>query len=98
MLSILTADEAKRRFGDLLKRADDFPVILTRHGRPRNVVMSAQLFEGLLIVARAHEKRKVALAAKSAVARFAQKDIEGGAAIISEAHGQMRRLDRFSNR
>ncbi|MEE2692787.1 MAG: type II toxin-antitoxin system Phd/YefM family antitoxin [Pseudomonadota bacterium] len=98
MLSVLTADEAKRRFGALLKQADDSPVILTRHGRPRCVVLSAQLFQALLFVARANEARKIGVAAKTAMVRFARQDIEGGAAIISEAHGQMRRLDRLSVR
>lgn len=98
MLHFFTADEAKRRFGVLLKRAEDFPAFITRHGRLRYVVMSAQVFEALLIIARAHEENKIAVAANSAIARFAKQDVKGGVALVSEAHGQMRRIDRFSVR
>lgn len=43
----ITAKEAKNRFGQLLRFAQEGPVRVTRNGMPVGVVLSVELFERL---------------------------------------------------
>ena len=43
----LTAREFQERVGDALDRSLSQPVVITRHGRPRNVVLSFSEYERL---------------------------------------------------
>jgi len=43
----LSANEAKARFGELLDRAQQEPIIIEKHGRPVAVVMSSEEFDHL---------------------------------------------------
>lgn len=42
---LFTARDAAKKFGALLDAADDNPVIIHRHGRPRAAVIGWRLFE-----------------------------------------------------
>jgi prevent-host-death family protein len=44
-MHILTANEAKTQFGDLLRKAQREPVQITRNGKPVAVVVSAEDYE-----------------------------------------------------
>lgn len=44
-MHILTANEAKTQFGDLLLKAQREPVQITRNGKPVAVVVSAEDYE-----------------------------------------------------
>ena len=43
----LTASEFQERVGDALDRSLSQPVVITKHGRPRNVVLSYSEYERL---------------------------------------------------
>ncbi len=53
----LTASEFQDRVGDALDRALSEPVVITKHGKPRNVVLSYAEYERL----KARDRRMVTL-------------------------------------
>ena len=53
----LTASEFQERVGDALDRALSQPVVITKHGKPRNVVLSYSEYERL----KARDRRIVTL-------------------------------------
>ncbi|MCR4428381.1 MAG: type II toxin-antitoxin system Phd/YefM family antitoxin [Caldiserica bacterium] len=48
MLKVKTASETKRKFLEVLKEAEENPVLITRKGQPTVVIMNAQLYESLM--------------------------------------------------
>jgi prevent-host-death family protein len=72
----LTASEFQERVGDALDRSLSQPVVITKHGRPRNVVLSYREYERLS----ARDRRVVLLEDWTAedVALLAQARMEPG--------------------
>lgn len=48
MLKVYTATEAKSRFMEIIKEAEDEPLLITRRGKPSVVILSASDYESLL--------------------------------------------------
>lgn len=48
MLKVKTASETKRKFLEVLKEAEENPVLITRKGKPTVVMMNAILYEYLM--------------------------------------------------
>jgi prevent-host-death family protein len=66
-----TADDARRRFGKVLKLADDGPVEITRHGeRQRFIVMSRQVFDAFCLILHAHGEQRVLVTTTSALGKL----------------------------
>jgi prevent-host-death family protein len=72
----LTASEFQERVGDALDRSLSQPVVITKHGRPRNVVLSYSEYERLS----ARDRRVVLLEDWTAedVALLAEARMESG--------------------
>lgn len=43
----IIARDAQNKFGELMDTAMQEPVLITRHGRPANVILSAKLYDNL---------------------------------------------------
>ena len=43
----MNATSAKNRFGEILRMAETEPVYIVKHGKPKTVVLGADLFEAL---------------------------------------------------
>jgi prevent-host-death family protein len=48
MLKVRTTTEAKKKFLELLKEAEENPILITRKGRPSVVVLNAELYESIM--------------------------------------------------
>lgn len=48
MLKVRTVTEAKKKFLELLKEAEENPILITRKGQPSVVVMNAELYESIM--------------------------------------------------
>jgi prevent-host-death family protein len=66
----VTADEAKRRFGEMLKLADSAPVEITRHGRRCvYVLMSAQVFNDYELIRRAQSEERMLVTVQNEIGK-----------------------------
>jgi prevent-host-death family protein len=73
-----TADEARRRFGEMLKLADRLPVEITRHGRRRRyVLMSAEAFEVYEEGRKAHAEERILATVQSEVGKLLKAEGRG---------------------
>lgn len=48
MLKVRTTTEAKKKFLELLKEAEENPILITRKGKPSVVVLNAELYESIM--------------------------------------------------
>lgn len=48
MLKVKTASETKRKFLEVLKEAQENPILVTRKGQPQVVILDALLYESLV--------------------------------------------------
>lgn len=87
------AAEAKRRFGEMLKAADQMPVEITRHGRrARYVLMSAQIFETYEFIRHAHAEERVLVTVESAIGKLLKHDDEDGFRRLRLGNAMVRRF------
>lgn len=88
-----TADEARRRFGEMLKLADQLPVEITRHGRrQRYVLMSAPVYEMYEEIRRAHAEERVLATVQSALGKLMNGKDEEGFRILRAGSAMMARF------
>ena len=64
---VLKADDARRRFGAVLKIADIAPVAITRHRRKRYVLMSAEVYDLYERLRQSHAGERVFITADRGV-------------------------------
>lgn len=58
-MRVMTANEAKKHFGQLLDDARRAPVSVRKHGRPVAVVLSAEDYEELQRIKQAHLRAEI---------------------------------------
>jgi len=70
----MTAEEARRRFGALMKAAEADFVTITRHGKRRYVLMPAWAYDGYEKIREAQVMNRVLLTAETAAAKILADD------------------------
>lgn len=89
----VTAAEASKQFGRLLKLAEEGPVEITRHGgRARYVIMSAQLFQALDLIRQAHSEDRLLFSLESAAGKLLEGEDEKGVKLLRLGNAMMRRF------
>jgi hypothetical protein len=92
-MKTFTASQASKRFGEVLRVADNELVQITRYGgRCRFVLASAQVYEALALIAKAHSENRVLVSMQSAVGRLMGSDEEDG---IRRLRASSAMLQRF---
>ena len=76
MATTLTRSEFEERLGDALDRALSGPVIVTKHGRPKNVVLSYEEYQRL--AARDRSVFRVADLTDEEIAEIGRASMEPG--------------------
>jgi len=85
-----TADEAKRKFGELLRAADDNLVEISKHGRPAYVLMPMWCFETYDELLQAQDENRALAAAGAAVEELRAGNTDAGVNALKEADALMR--------
>jgi hypothetical protein len=92
-MKTFTASEASKKFGEVLRIADNELVQITRYsGRCRFVLASAQVYEALALIAKAHSERRVLVSMQSAVGRMMKSDDEDGVRRLEASNAMLRRF------
>lgn len=91
-MRFFTADRAKRKFGALLKAADDDFVEIRKHGRRAYVLMPTRLFDLYEQMRRSYDEISVLLTAESAVAKFLDDQGAQGEKILGKASALLRSI------
>lgn len=89
-MRFFTADRAKRKFGALLKAADEGPIEIRKRGRRAYVLMPARFFDVYEAMRDAQEEARVLLTAETAVARCLAAADADGMKIVREANSLLR--------
>jgi prevent-host-death family protein len=87
----MTADAAKRKFGALLKAADNDFVAITRHGKLKYVLLPAWAFGAYEKIREAQTMGRILLTVETAAAKVLDKD-ESEAKVLREANSLMRKF------
>ena len=83
---------AQQRFGALLKDAEDAPVIITRHGRRRYVLMSAQLFDVYEEIRLAQAEGRILAVMESALGKLLVDDEDASFKRVRLGNSMMKRF------
>ncbi len=76
-MKIMTALEAKNRFGEVMEAAQRQPVSITRNGRPSVVVISAESYARQQGMARQRMRQAMQRAGEHAAAHGMNEDVLG---------------------
>lgn len=91
-MKIFTADQAKRKFGELLKAADDGIVEISKRGRRAYVLMPARFFDVYEAIRQSQREQRVLLTAEAAMAKLRGGREEDGIKLVREANSLLRAM------